>query len=134
MFDVVCFVSESEYKFVVPEVGVEFHDMPDDRFSSNHDHRLRPEFCFLLETCSPSATKYDCLHERIITVRRGFVKCVVRCYESNCCTCSVLSDKYVISSVAEKSRTYIAEAVLERTRSEERRVGKECRSRWSPYH
>ena len=24
--------------------------------------------------------------------------------------------------------------VLERTRSEERRVGKECRSRWSPYH
>src|SRR5256885_15395082 len=25
-------------------------------------------------------------------------------------------------------------AVLERDRSEERRVGKECRSRWSPYH
>ena len=23
---------------------------------------------------------------------------------------------------------------LEATRSEERRVGKECRSRWSPYH
>ena len=23
---------------------------------------------------------------------------------------------------------------LERSRSEERRVGKECRSRWSPYH
>src|SRR3712207_7507195 len=25
-------------------------------------------------------------------------------------------------------------AVTPRTRSEERRVGKECRSRWSPYH
>src|SRR2546429_3950032 len=25
-------------------------------------------------------------------------------------------------------------AMLERGRSEERRVGKECRSRWSPYH
>ena len=25
-------------------------------------------------------------------------------------------------------------AALELTRSEERRVGKECRSRWSPYH
>ena len=25
-------------------------------------------------------------------------------------------------------------AVLVRSRSEERRVGKECRSRWSPYH
>ena len=24
--------------------------------------------------------------------------------------------------------------VVEKTRSEERRVGKECRSRWSPYH
>ena len=24
--------------------------------------------------------------------------------------------------------------VIETTRSEERRVGKECRSRWSPYH
>ena len=24
--------------------------------------------------------------------------------------------------------------VLDRLRSEERRVGKECRSRWSPYH
>ena len=27
-----------------------------------------------------------------------------------------------------------ARSVEERTRSEERRVGKECRSRWSPYH
>src|SRR5258707_1804987 len=25
-------------------------------------------------------------------------------------------------------------ATIEETRSEERRVGKECRSRWSPYH
>ena len=24
--------------------------------------------------------------------------------------------------------------IFKRTRSEERRVGKECRSRWSPYH
>src|SRR2546421_8782400 len=31
---------------------------------------------------------------------------------------------------------YVAAArhVLDRVRSEERRVGKECRSRWSPYH
>src|SRR3712207_9202645 len=28
----------------------------------------------------------------------------------------------------------IRDARLGRTRSEERRVGKECRSRWSPYH
>src|SRR5256885_9683513 len=28
----------------------------------------------------------------------------------------------------------VFETVRERVRSEERRVGKECRSRWSPYH
>ena len=28
---------------------------------------------------------------------------------------------------------YVAE-VQQKSRSEERRVGKECRSRWSPYH
>src|SRR5260370_263244 len=28
----------------------------------------------------------------------------------------------------------VFDAGLERKRSEERRVGKECRSRWSPYH
>ena len=27
-----------------------------------------------------------------------------------------------------------AEALVSHGRSEERRVGKECRSRWSPYH
>ena len=29
---------------------------------------------------------------------------------------------------------YIKEEQLKKGRSEERRVGKECRSRWSPYH
>ena len=28
----------------------------------------------------------------------------------------------------------VTSALNARTRSEERRVGKECRSRWSPYH
>ena len=40
----------------------------------------------------------------------------------------------------EESRAYIRAAELKKgivlglERSEERRVGKECRSRWSPYH
>ena len=29
---------------------------------------------------------------------------------------------------------YMASCQVKRDRSEERRVGKECRSRWSPYH
>src|SRR3989475_7841974 len=31
-------------------------------------------------------------------------------------------------------RTPLVDALVADTRSEERRVGKECRSRWSPYH
>ena len=38
-------------------------------------------------------------------------------------------------STLEQRRFYCEqEVVLNTTRSEERRVGKECRSRWSPYH
>ena len=49
----------------------------------------------------------------------------------------------LISSYQLKSQTlysvdkwmeYIEEMASETERSEERRVGKECRSRWSPYH
>ena len=38
-----------------------------------------------------------------------------------------------IGTPAEGDRIYIENAAYAR-RSEERRVGKECRSRWSPYH
>ena len=40
-----------------------------------------------------------------------------------------LADEKNISRAAEK--LFMAQSSL---RSEERRVGKECRSRWSPYH
>ena len=36
------------------------------------------------------------------------------------------------TATVEKAKEYITRAGG--TRSEERRVGKECRSRWSPYH
>ena len=35
---------------------------------------------------------------------------------------------------APKSGSELRNQVAEQARSEERRVGKECRSRWSPYH
>ena len=52
---------------------------------------------------------------------------------------SVMSAAYVDGSMLELAKTYgVQEALLEQPaaefRSEERRVGKECRSRWSPYH
>ena len=44
-------------------------------------------------------------------------------------------EKHGLSSVLAASDTYRAGAIEQlEVRSEERRVGKECRSRWSPYH
>src|SRR5260370_16227600 len=37
-------------------------------------------------------------------------------------------------SALERERSRIAQDLHDDLRSEERRVGKECRSRWSPYH
>ena len=47
----------------------------------------------------------------------------------------IVSD-FTLSKKMGMSRTPIRQALqkLEGDRSEERRVGKECRSRWSPYH
>ena len=42
-----------------------------------------------------------------------------------------LADQFEISRGVIREALTILQAVL---RSEERRVGKECRSRWSPYH
>ena len=44
----------------------------------------------------------------------------------------ISTDTYV--EVAKVVRNTIKEAGYIKPRSEERRVGKECRSRWSPYH
>ena len=39
----------------------------------------------------------------------------------------------ILDALPEDRRTWLFSATM-RSRSEERRVGKECRSRWSPYH
>ena len=46
-------------------------------------------------------------------------------------------DKYKDIAIDEMERHHIPASITlaqRTTRSEERRVGKECRSRWSPYH
>ena len=47
-----------------------------------------------------------------------------------------LDEKFIISEKAWRLSTagYSSMFVMINDRSEERRVGKECRSRWSPYH
>ena len=51
--------------------------------------------------------------------------------DDSCLRKQVARDKFVIGEDVKKmGRTWI----ITEQRSEERRVGKECRSRWSPYH
>ena len=40
----------------------------------------------------------------------------------------------ISESITEAVLTDVVDMLTETQRSEERRVGKECRSRWSPYH
>src|SRR2546422_10397357 len=48
---------------------------------------------------------------------------------------AVSSPAVVLAAAAERTKAIrLTSAVSVLSRSEERRVGKECRSRWSPYH
>ena len=42
--------------------------------------------------------------------------------------------KILLITSRSKNKWIIPKGIIEPERSEERRVGKECRSRWSPYH
>ena len=53
---------------------------------------------------------------------------------SGCGAMSTAIKKRNLEVKTQMSETIWLEPASERTRSEERRVGKECRSRWSPYH
>ena len=44
------------------------------------------------------------------------------------------SDKKIASELNKITDNELLNCDLQKIRSEERRVGKECRSRWSPYH
>ena len=70
-----------------------------------------------------------------ITDARNNIRYCSECFtltdQEKCPICSnEARDKKTIM-VVESTRDL---AAYEKTRSEERRVGKECRSRWSPYH
>ena len=67
---------------------------------------------------------HDKLHEEC-----GVFGVYSECSVQACSLCSltVRSESYHVQNPA-------AECAFHAERSEERRVGKECRSRWSPYH
>src|SRR2546425_13154170 len=94
---------------------------------------------------APPGYLYDATTPRLLTgkVPYAYVKIAEGC-DMGCTFCAIpqfrgrhrsrpLAD--IVSEVEALAARGIQEAILvSQDRSEERRVGKECRSRWSPYH
>ena len=62
------------------------------------------------------------------TIRRSATERRIPCYTS------LDTAKAAIEALADGASDYHVATTSAYVRSEERRVGKECRSRWSPYH
>ena len=62
----------------------------------------------------------------------GVQTCALPIYQMKCCVKVATAASSVRTFEPTTSRSNLPDSDL--TRSEERRVGKECRSRWSPYH
>ena len=50
------------------------------------------------------------------------------------CTCLYGQQQSITTFIKEEAPVEVIPGMFTTYRSEERRVGKECRSRWSPYH
>jgi hypothetical protein len=61
--DEIALVAEAEHEVVDPVGGVALHDVPENRFPTDLDHRFRPEMGLLAESRANPAREYDCLHD-----------------------------------------------------------------------
>ena len=60
--DDVAEVSDGQDEPAIPEMVVGLHDVPEDRLSSDFDHRLRADDCLLSEACSKTTGENDYGH------------------------------------------------------------------------
>ena len=105
----------SYYDYYQPEAYVPQRDLFIEKDSAINEH---------IEQLRLSATKS--LLERRDTVIVGSVSCIYGIGNP--------ADYFEMRLVLRKGDRLAQRNLLKRSRSEERRVGKECRSRWSPYH
>ena len=55
-------IPEAQDEIPDPVMGVEFHDVPEDRHAADLDHRLRPRLGLLGDACAAAAGEDDRLH------------------------------------------------------------------------
>ena len=116
-----CFVSPCFRYFVVVVVFVFFFFLSFFFFSSRRRH-TRCSRDWSSDVCSSDLAKIDQNRKK---------SCYDEIYniEKNCADRITL-----VSSKSRITQLLVGEYYVLKDRSEERRVGKECRSRWSPYH
>ena len=89
---------------------------------------LYTNVCFSQNTPTTWQDRLEALKNSFNEENRGdvsFLKLLGYTYKG------IIGSQTVKSDIIDSLLSYNAPAIL---RSEERRVGKECRSRWSPYH
>src|SRR5712664_2552597 len=92
-------------------------------------------FLCLLDDRVPEAFAYDELAAMFVFSSRSRHTISDRDWSSDVCSSDLVPLSIEVGFVTAEMFPESLRAELEKgTRSEERRVGKECRSRWSPYH
>jgi hypothetical protein len=66
--DHVALVTQADNEFIVPESGINFHDVPQYGLSANLDHRFRLQVTFLRDPRAAPACKYYYFHIAKITL------------------------------------------------------------------
>ena len=92
----------------------------------------RKKFAFLLLLCCTSSLYMRAYSQDLEQLEKSYKKVVKQNEHSEAAKIAIeIADTYL--SLPQGDRNY--KKIIEYyNRSEERRVGKECRSRWSPYH
>jgi hypothetical protein len=62
LFDYMRFIATTDDKLINPVGGIDLHNMPKDRLSSDLYHRLGFNAAFLADTRSKSSSQNYCLH------------------------------------------------------------------------
>ena len=114
-------------------VGIDVAKDKHDCFITNSDG----EVLFKAFTITNNLDGFNDLYQKIETVMKDITKVKVGLEATGHYSYNLLGyliDKGLPTYVINPLHTNLYRKSLSLRRSEERRVGKECRSRWSPYH
>src|ERR1051326_2975386 len=70
LLDHVSFVSTADDEIANPIMGIDFHDVPENRLPAYFDHRFRLEVRLFRDSSPESSGEYDGLHKRCHSCRR----------------------------------------------------------------